>query len=94
MQLRVLVAVIAGLMLVVGISTLRQAPVDVLPEFAQPYVEIQNRISGALRGRSGTVDHGADGAGSSQRAAWLSSIRSDSVHGLSSVVLALSPAPI
>ena len=46
MQLRVLVVVIAALIMVFGVSQLRQMPVDVLPEFSQPYVEIQTESLG------------------------------------------------
>jgi len=46
MQLRVLVVVVAALIMVFGVAQLRQMPVDVLPEFSQPYVEIQTESLG------------------------------------------------
>jgi Cu/Ag efflux pump CusA len=43
---RLLVVALAAGVLAVGISQLRDAPVDVLPEFTPPYVEIQTEALG------------------------------------------------
>ena len=41
MRFRVLVVAVAAAVLVLGFTQLRDAPVDVLPEFTPPYVEVQ-----------------------------------------------------
>ena len=69
MQLRVLVVVIAALIMVFGVSQLRQMPVDVLPEFSQPYVEIQTESLGLSAEEVEQLITTADGAGLAQRSA-------------------------
>jgi len=46
MQLRFFVVLIAAAVIGVGIMQLRGMPVDVLPEFEPPYVEIQTEALG------------------------------------------------
>ena len=46
MKLRLLVVAIAAAMMFLGIMQLRGMPVDVLPEFAPPFVEIQTEALG------------------------------------------------
>ncbi len=87
MQLRVLVAVIAAMLLVLGISTLRQMPVDVLPEFARPYVEIQTESLGLSAEEVEQLITVPMEQDLLNGLPWLSSIRSESLPGLSSVVL-------
>ncbi len=41
LNLRLVVAVLAALLIVLGFTQLRKMPVDALPEFSRPYVEIQ-----------------------------------------------------
>ena len=45
-QSRLLVAAIAVGLMVYGFSNLKEMPADVLPEFTQPYVEIQTEAIG------------------------------------------------
>ena len=45
LRFRFLVVIIAGGGLLSGIDQLRDAPVDVLPEFAPPFVEVQTESS-------------------------------------------------
>lgn len=91
MQLRVLVVVIAALIMVFGVSQLRQMPVDVLPEFSQPYVEIQTEALGlSAEEVEQMITVGLEQdllAG----VPWLQTIRSESVPGLSSIVLFFQP---
>jgi CzcA family heavy metal efflux pump len=86
LRLRVVLVVLSVVLLIVGARALQHAPLDVFPEFARPYVEIQTEAPGlsteevenlitlpleqALNGTAGMV-----------------TIRSKSVLGLSSVVL-------
>lgn len=46
MKFRLLVIALAVATMVVGISQLRSMPVDALPEFAPPYVEVQTEALG------------------------------------------------
>ena len=41
MQRRLVVIALALLLMIFGVTQLSQAPIDVLPEFSRPYVEIQ-----------------------------------------------------
>ena len=46
LRFRFLVVVMAAALMVLGIIQLRHMPVDVLPEFSPPYVEIQTEALG------------------------------------------------
>src|SRR5947209_14908548 len=46
MRFRLLVIALAVATMVVGLSQLRSMPVDALPEFAPPYVEVQTEALG------------------------------------------------
>src|SRR4051812_4092105 len=91
MQLRVLVVVIAALIIVFGISQLRQMPVDVLPEFSQPYVEIQTESLGLSAEEVEQLITVPMEQDLLNGLPWLQSIRSESVPSLSSVVLTFQP---
>src|SRR5689334_13584831 len=91
MQLRVLVVVIAALIMVFGISQLRQMPVDVLPEFSQPYVEIQTESLGLSAEEVEQLITVPMEQDLLNGLPWLQSIRSESVTGLLSVVLVFQP---
>ncbi|MGH2368329.1 MAG: efflux RND transporter permease subunit, partial [Chloroflexota bacterium] len=90
LQYRFLVVVIATVLMIIGIIRLSSAPVDVLPEFAPPYLEIQTEALGlsAIEVESlvtlnlEELLHGTP---------WLQSIRSRSVPGLSSLILTFEP---
>ena len=91
MQYRFLVIVLAGALIVAGINQLRKMPVDVLPEFSPPYVEIQTEALGLSAKEIEqmiTVPMEQDLLAG---VAWLDVIRSQSVPGLSSVVVFFEP---
>ena len=84
---RFVVLVIATALLVVGVSRLREMPVDVLPEFSLPYVEIQTEALGlsaeeveqlVTLGMEQDLLNGVP---------WVQSIRSESLPGLSSIII-------
>jgi CzcA family heavy metal efflux pump len=86
LRLRVLVVAIAVVIMVVGIRRVQQMPVDVLPEFAPPYVEIQTEALGLSANEvedlvTLNVEELVAGV------PWLQTMRSRSVPGLSSVVM-------
>ncbi len=86
LKLRVLVLAASVILVVVGAQTLRTAPLDVFPEFADPLVEIQTEAPGLSTEEVESLitiplENGLKGT------PWLKTLRSKSVLGLSSVVL-------
>ncbi|MEA2429648.1 MAG: hypothetical protein QOI19_121, partial [Thermoleophilaceae bacterium] len=86
-RLRLLVVLAAAVLLAIGASQARKAPVDVLPEFSAPIVEVQTESLGLSAPEveqlitvpmEQDLLNGVEGA---------QSIRSQSVPGLSSIVL-------
>lgn len=90
LQYRFLVVVVAAGLLWLGIARLRTMPVDVLPEFAPPYIEVQTEALGLSATEveqliSLNVEELLSGL------SWVHAVRSRSVPGLSSVILTLEP---
>ncbi len=86
LRLRVVVVALAILLMVVGVNTARRTPIDVFPEFAPPLVEIQTEAPGLSTEEVESLvtvplENALNGT------SWLTTIRSKSVLGLSSVVL-------
>ena len=86
LQFRYLVLGIAAALMVFGAAQLRRAPVDVFPEFAPPVVEVQTEAIGLSADEVQSLitlnlEELLSGV------PWLASIRSQSVTGLSSIVL-------
>jgi CzcA family heavy metal efflux pump len=91
LRFRLLVVGIAVGILAVGVSQLRNAPVDVLPEFTPAYVEIQTEALGLSAEEVEqliTVPLEADLLNGVQG---VDVIRSDSVPSMSSIVLVFEP---
>src|SRR6476659_769108 len=91
MQLRVLVVVIAALIMVFGVSQLRQMPVDVLPEFSQPYVEIQTESLGLSAEEVEQLITVPMEQDLLNGVPWLLTIQSESATGVSSIVMVFEP---
>jgi CzcA family heavy metal efflux pump len=88
---RGLVVVLAAALLLFGFTQLRKVPVDVLPEFAPPTVEIQTEalgLSAAEVEELITVPLEQDLLNG---VAWLENIRSESIPGLSRVEMIFEP---
>lgn len=90
MKYRFLVIVIVGALMVAGGAQLRAMPVDVLPEFAPPFVEVQTEALGLSAEEvemliSLNLEELLNGT------PWLQTIRSRSVPGLSSLLLIFEP---
>ncbi|MBV8265517.1 MAG: efflux RND transporter permease subunit, partial [Planctomycetaceae bacterium] len=88
LRLRVLVLALAIVLMIVGVRTARNAPLDVFPEFAPPLVEVQTEAPGLSTEEveslvSVPLENALNGT------IGLKTIRSKSVLGLSSVVLIL-----
>ena len=89
--LRFLVLVLAGTLMVYGITQIRDMPVDVFPEFNPPLVEVQTEalgLSAAEMEALLTVPLEADLLNG---VAWLDQIYSESVVGMSSILLVFEP---
>src|SRR5205807_56966 len=90
LHLRFLMAVIAVAVMFLGIVQLRSMPVDILPEFAPPYVEIQTEALGLSAPEvenlvSLNIEELEAGV------SWVRTIRSTSVPGMSNVTLYFEP---
>src|SRR6187397_961770 len=91
LRFRLLVVAAAALLLAVGISRARSAPVDVLPEFTPPYVEIQTEALGLSAEEVEqliTIPLEADLLNGVQG---VEVIRSESVPSMSSIVMVFEP---
>ncbi len=91
LRFRLLIVGIALGVMAIGIVQLRNAPADVLPEFTPPYVEVQTEALGLSAEEVEqliTVPLEADLLNGVQG---VETIRSDSVPGLSSIVLVFKP---
>jgi CzcA family heavy metal efflux pump len=89
-RLRFLVVVIAAMMVFFGVTQLRNMPVDVLPEFEPPMVEVQTEAPGLSAAEVAgmvTLDVEELLSGTS----WLQSLHSRSVPGLSSILMVFEP---
>ncbi len=90
MKFRLFVIASSVALIFVGISQLRAMPVDALPEFAPPYVEVQTEALGLSASEVEELitlnqEELLNGT------PWLQSIRSTSVPGLSSITLFFQP---
>jgi CzcA family heavy metal efflux pump len=86
-----LMVVIAAVAILFGVVQLRNMPVDVLPEFSPPFVEVQTEALGLSAEEVEqfiTIPMEQDLLNG---VAWLEEIRSESVPGLSSVALFFEP---
>jgi CzcA family heavy metal efflux pump len=91
LRFRLLVLGIAAAVMVLGVTQLRNAPVDVLPEFSPPYVEVQTEALGLSAEEVEqlvTVPLEADLLNGT---AGVSVLRSESVPGESSITLLFEP---
>src|SRR5918997_1068703 len=91
LRFRGLVVGIAAAIMIIGVLTLRDAPVDVYPEFTPPYVEIQTEslgLSAAEVEQLLTVPLEADLLNGVEG---VDVIRSSSLPGLSSIVMVFDP---
>ena len=87
LRARFVVVALAAALMVVGVARLRDLPVDVLPEFSPPYVEIQTEALGLSAeeveqlitlGMEQDLLNGVP---------WVETIHSESLPGLSSIVI-------
>jgi Cu/Ag efflux pump CusA len=91
LQFRLLIVVTAGLLLLFGIRQLSQMPVDVLPEFSRPYVELQTEALGLSAEEVEAMITTPMEADMLNGAPWVEEIRSESMPGLSSIKMYFEP---
>jgi CzcA family heavy metal efflux pump len=90
-KFRFLIIVIAAAVIFSGIFQVRKMPVDVLPEFSPPYVEIQTESLGLSAEEVEQLITVPMEQDLLNGVPWLDTIRSESVPGLSSIVLTFKP---
>ena len=93
LKFRLVVAALAALLLVFGFMRLEPQPVDVLPEFSRPYVEIQSEALGLSAEEVEAMITTPLEADMLNGTPWVEEIRSTSIPGLSSIVLVFEGAP-
>ena len=91
LRFRLLILVVAAGVLAFGVTRLRNAPVDVLPEFTPPYVEIQTEALGLSANEVEQLITVPLEADLLNGVAGVDTIRSESVPGLSSIVMVFRP---
>ncbi len=91
LQFRFVVVVIAAVLMVFGIAQIRNMPVDALPEFAPPHVEIQTEALGLSAEEVESMITTPMEQDLLNGVAWLDVIHSESLPGLSSIDLVFHP---
>ena len=86
LRLRVVVVALTVVVLIVGVNAIRRTPLDVFPEFAPPFVEIQTEAPGLSTAEVESlvtvpIENALNGT------PWVQTTRSKTVMGLSDVVL-------
>ena len=90
-QIRFLILLLALVLVTFGITQLSDMPVDVYPEFNPPMVEIQTEALGLPAGEVESLITVPMEADLLNGVAWLDQIYSESVNGLSSILLVFEP---
>lgn len=91
MQLRFVVFAVAALLLIIGFTQLEEMPVDILPEFSRPYVRVQTEALGLSAEEVESLITTPMEADMLNGVSWVDEIRSQSIPGLSSIVLIFEP---
>ena len=91
LKLRLAVLAIAAAVMFFGIRQLRNMPIDVLPEFAPPYVEVQTEALGLSAEEVEQLITVPMEQDLLNGVPWLKDIRSKSVPGMSSILLIFEP---
>ncbi len=91
LRLGLLVVVVAAAILVYGITQLRKMPVDVFPEINPPFVEVQTEALGLSAAEVESLITVPTEADLLNGVAWLDQIYSESVAGMSSILMVFEP---
>ncbi len=87
LKLRLVVATVAAMLIIFGFTQLRKMPIDALPEFSRPYVEIQTEALGLSAEEVEAMITTPLEADMINGTPWAEEIRSVSLPGLSSLIL-------
>jgi CzcA family heavy metal efflux pump len=87
LKLRLFVASVAALLMVFGFTQLRNTPIDALPEFSRPHVEIQVEALGLSAPEVEALLTTPMEADLLNGTPWVKELRSVSIPGLASIVL-------
>lgn len=87
LRLRLVMAGVAAALMIFGFTQLRKMPIDALPEFTRPYVEIQAEALGLSAQEVEAMITTPFEADMMNGTPWAEEIRSVSIPGLSSVTL-------
>ncbi len=88
---RLLVVAVAGMLVFFGFTELRNMPVDAVPEFSRPHVEIQTEALGLSAAEVEAMITVPLEADMLNGVSFVKEIRSESIPGLSSIVLWFEP---
>ncbi|HJZ46197.1 MAG TPA: efflux RND transporter permease subunit [Roseiflexaceae bacterium] len=91
LQLRFLIVILAAVLMAFGISQLRSMPVDVYPEFNPPLVEVQTEALGLSADEVESLITTPMEADLLNGVAWLDQLYSESITGLSRILLVFEP---
>ncbi len=91
LRIRFLIVILAAVLMVFGIVQLRDMPVDVYPEFNPPLVEVQTEALGLSAAEMEALITVPLEADLLNGVAWLDQIYSETVTGLSSILLVFEP---
>ena len=91
LQYRFLVIVVAIVLMAIGFTQIRSMPVDVLPEFNPPYVEVQTEALGLSAKEVEEIVTVSLEQNMLAGVPWLDRIESQSMPGLSSIKLYFEP---
>jgi Cu/Ag efflux pump CusA len=91
MQLRLVILAAAAVLVFFGITELVNMPVDILPEFSRPYVEVQTEALGLSADEVEAMITVPLEADMLNGVPWADEIRSESIPGLSSIVIFFEP---
>jgi Cu/Ag efflux pump CusA len=91
LRFRFIVVPLAGVLLILGVNQIRSTPVDVLPEYLPPTVQIQTEALGLSASEVEQLVTVPLEADLLNGVAFLDEIRSESVNGLSSIDLVFEP---
>ena len=91
LRFRFLLLGLAAALLILGVLQVPKVPMDSLPEFTPPYVEVQTEALGLSAEEVEQLITVPLEADLLHGVAWLDEIRSESIAGLSSIVLTFEP---
>jgi len=91
LNLRFLIVILAVVTMLAGAAQIGQMPVDILPEFSLPYVEIRTEALGLSAEEVEQLITTPMEQDLLAGVPWLDTIHSKSVEGLSSIILIFEP---